>query len=73
MSVSLKEFCSKSNNKELANETVRCGSCQNILLHCGKYEFEYINSNRKKLAVFLAIVIVAGIIAVLSPSFIVGA
>lgn len=38
MSVSLKEFCSKSNNKELANETVRCGSCQNILLHCGKYD-----------------------------------
>jgi hypothetical protein len=32
----LQEFCSKS--KELANELVRCGSCQNILLHCGEYE-----------------------------------
>ena len=32
----LQEFCSKS--KELANELVKCGSCQNILLHCGEYE-----------------------------------
>ena len=32
----LQEFCSKF--KDLANELVRCGSCQNILLHCGEYE-----------------------------------
>lgn len=32
----LQEFCSKS--KELANELIKCGSCQNILLHCGEYE-----------------------------------
>ena len=35
MSVSLKEYCSKS---KLANEIVRCGFCSNSLVHCGKYE-----------------------------------
>lgn len=32
----LEEFCSKYTRE--ANEKVRCGSCQNILLHCGYYE-----------------------------------
>lgn len=32
----LEEFCSKYTRE--ANEKVRCGSCQNILLYCGYYE-----------------------------------
>lgn len=35
----LKEFIQK--NKSIANQNVRCGSCSNILQHCGKYSIVY--------------------------------
>jgi hypothetical protein len=43
-SLKLKEFCSKSS--VLTNELVRCGSCGNSLLHCGKYELVHVNNNK---------------------------
>ena len=34
--MNLKEYISNKENNAL--ELVRCGSCQNALIHCGKYE-----------------------------------
>ena len=42
----LQEFISKS--EEQANELIRCGSCQNILLYCGKYEIVQVGEEEKE-------------------------
>ncbi|HET9805837.1 MAG TPA: hypothetical protein VFP49_02895 [Nitrososphaeraceae archaeon] len=42
----LQEFISKSEGQ--ANELIRCGSCQNILLHCGKYEIVQVGEGEEK-------------------------
>jgi hypothetical protein len=42
----LKKFLDKY--KDLAKELIRCGSCSNILLHCGtKYEIVKIGKNEE--------------------------
>jgi hypothetical protein len=42
----LQEFISKSEGQ--ANELIRCGSCQNILLYCGKYEIVQVGEGEEK-------------------------
>jgi hypothetical protein len=42
----LQEFISKSEGQ--ANELIRCGSCQNILLYCGKYEIIQVGEGEEK-------------------------
>lgn len=42
----LQEFISKSGGQ--ANELIRCGSCQNILLYCGKYEIVQVGGGEEK-------------------------
>jgi hypothetical protein len=44
--IRLQEFISKSEGQ--ANELIRCGSCQNILLYCGKYEIVKVGEGEEK-------------------------
>ena len=39
---SIKHFLNK--HEDLAKELVRCGSCSNSLVHCGKYEIVKVNN-----------------------------